>query len=118
MSLIRKKKLTRQRRAERVRHHIKKTASRPRISVHRSLKHIYAQLIDDTAGTTLAAASSHDVKDVTGDKKAVARAVGMALAKQAKEKGVNEIYFDRGPFLYHGRVKELADGLREGGLTI
>lgn len=118
MSLESKKKQTRQRRAERVRHQLKHSASRPRVSVHRSLKHIYAQLIDDASGKTLASASSYVTKDVTGDKKAIAHAVGIELAKRAQEKGVQKAYFDRGRFLYHGRVKELAEGLREGGLTI
>ncbi len=118
MSLESKKKLARKRRAERVRHRLKHSASRPRISVLRSLNHIYAQLIDDNSGNTLASASSVVIKDVTGDKKAIARAVGLELAKRAQEKGVQTAYFDRGRFLYHGRVKELAEGLREGGLTI
>ena len=118
MSLERKKKQTRQRRTERVRRQLKHSASDPRISVHRSLKHIYAQLIDDETGKTLASASSHAIKDVTGDKTAMAHAVGLELAKRAQEKGVKKAYFDRGRFLYHGRVKELAEGLREGGLSI
>jgi large subunit ribosomal protein L18 len=117
VSLKRKKKLIRERRAEGVRSRLKNSANRPRVSVHRSLKHIYAQLIDDNSGKTVASASSL-AQNAQGDKKTIAHAVGLELAKKAKEKGVQEAYFDRGRFLYHGRVKELAEGLREGGLTI
>jgi large subunit ribosomal protein L18 len=89
----------------------------PRISVFRSLKHIYAQLIDDSQHKTLASCSSFDV-ETKGDKKAVARSVGVELAARAKSKGVEQAVLDRGGFLYHGRVKALAEGLREGGLKI
>ena len=118
MSILRKKKFARKRRAERVHKRVRKTADRPRVSVYRSLNHIYAQLIDDTTGNTLASASSRVAKDIKGDKKAIAHAVGLILAKTAQEKGVQTVCFDRGRFLYHGRVKALAEGLREGGLTI
>lgn len=108
----------RQRRTLRVRSHIKSTAARPRVSVFRSLNHIYAQIIDDGAGVTLASSSSTQLQDVKGDKKTVAHAVGKELATRAQEKGITAAVFDRGVRLYHGRVKALAEGLREGGLTI
>jgi large subunit ribosomal protein L18 len=94
-----------------------RAAGKPRLSVHRSGRHIYAQVIDDTAGTTLAAASSLD-KDVkgTGATKDSAAAVGKTLAERAKKAGVSQVVFDRGGFLFHGRVKALADAAREGGL--
>ena len=91
------------------------TPQRPRLSVYRSLHHVYAQLIDDAAGATLAAASTVDLK--TGKKNAeAAAAVGRAIADRAKEAGVTTAVFDRGGFLYHGRVKALADAAREAGL--
>ena len=90
---------------------------RPRLSIHRSSKHIYAQIIDDKSGTTLAAASTGSLKDAaTGTKTDRAAAVGKALAEAAKEKGVTQVAFDRGQYRYHGRVKALADAAREGGL--
>jgi large subunit ribosomal protein L18 len=97
-----------------------RVASRPRLSVHRSSKHIYAQVIDDGAGTTVAAASSLE-KDVkgklkTGADKAAAAAVGKLIAERALKAGVKEVVFDRGGYLYHGRVKALGDAAREGGL--
>jgi large subunit ribosomal protein L18 len=110
------------RRHVRVRRTIKGTAERPRLDVFRSLNHIYAQIIDDTAGHTLASASDVD-KDVraaagNGKKKTeVATAVGEALAKRAKEAGVSTVIFDRGGFRYHGRVKALAEAARKGGLA-
>ena len=87
---------------------------RPRLSVFRSSKHIYAQIIDDASGITLAAASSSAVK--TGTKTDTAAAVGKALAEAAAAKGVKQVVFDRGQYRYHGRVKALADAAREGGL--
>jgi len=87
---------------------------RPRLSVFRSSKHIYAQIIDDSKGTTVAAASSAAVK--TGTKTDTAAAVGKALAEAAVAKGVSKVVFDRGQYRYHGRVKALADAAREGGL--
>jgi large subunit ribosomal protein L18 len=97
-----------------------KGAGRPRLSVFRSSKHIYAQIIDDDAGRTVASASSLD-KSLreslkTGADKAAAAAVGKLLAERAKEAGVSKVVFDRGAYLYHGRVKALADAAREGGL--
>ena len=93
-------------------------AGKPRLSVHRSGRHIYAQVIDDTAGTTLAAASTldKDLKGKTGATKDGAAAVGKALAQRAKKAGVSKVVFDRGGFLFHGRVKALADAARDGGL--
>lgn len=120
MSIARKIKQRATRRALRVRNHIKQTTTpRTRISVFRSLQHIYAQVIDDVAGTTLVSCSSLELKKLEGDKKAIARSVGIELAGRAKDKGiVDGVVFDRGSYLYHGRVKALADGLREGGLKI
>ena len=93
-------------------------AVKPRLSVHRSGRHIYAQVIDDAAGTTVAAASTldKDIKGKTGATKDSAAAVGKALAERAKKAGVSQVVFDRGGFLFHGRVKALADAAREGGL--
>lgn len=102
----------------RVRNKISGTAERPRLNVFRSTKHIYAQLIDDVAGVTLAAASSMDKGfEGFGGNKEAAKKVGAALAKKAAEKGITEVVFDRSGYVYHGRVKELAEGAREGGLN-
>lgn len=106
-----------QRRAQRVRQRLKNGNS-PRVSVFRSLTNIYAQIIDDKQHKTLVSCSSLELKNLTGDKQAVARAVGLELAQRALKNGVTTVVFDRGPFLYHGRVKALAEGLREGGLHI
>ena len=105
----------------RIRRRIRKvsfgTESRPRLSVFRSNKEIYAQLIDDTNGKTLAAASSRDKGiEAKGTKTEIANAVGKALAEKAVKAGVETVSFDRGGNLYHGRVKALAEGAREGGL--
>lgn len=109
---------TRLKRHKRVRAKIAGTAERPRLSVYRSLNNIYAQIIDDVAGKTLVSASTLD-KDLslesTGNKEA-AKKVGEAVAKKALEKGIKAVVFDRGGYLYHGRVKELADSAREAGL--
>lgn len=111
------KNKTRQKRHLRVRNHVAGTAERPRLNVFRSLAHIYAQVIDDDKGMTLAAASSLD-KDFkgSGGNIAAAKAVGAAIAKKALEKGISEVVFDRGGYIYHGRVKALAEAAREGGL--
>ena len=110
----------RQRKHERVRKKISGTPERPRLNVFRSLKHIYAQIIDDTTGTTLVAASTVDKelkgKLTSGSNKEAAREVGKLIASKAAEKGIKQVVFDRGGYLYHGRVKELAEGAREGGL--
>jgi large subunit ribosomal protein L18 len=106
------------RRAQRVRHRLRKLAGeRPRLSVHRSSKHIYAQVIDDARGVTLAHASTLEEKAEKGSDKAAAARVGALVAKRALEKGVKEVVFDRGGFLYHGRVRALADAAREAGLN-
>ena len=93
-------------------------AAKPRLSVHRSGRHIYAQVIDDAAGKTVAAASTldNDLKGKTGATKDGAAAVGKTIAERAKQAGVSTVVFDRGGFLFHGRVKALADAAREGGL--
>jgi large subunit ribosomal protein L18 len=107
------------RRRRRVRSALRaRAAGKPRLSVHRSGKHIYAQVIDDTAGVTIAAASTldKDLKGKTGATKDGAAAVGKTLAERAKKAGVSAVVFDRGGFLFHGRVKALADAAREGGL--
>jgi len=103
------------RRHRRVRVHVAGTAQRPRLAVFRSLQHIYAQLIDDESGRTLAAASTVELKAKTNDVGS-AQKVGQAIAKKAKDAGVSAVVFDRGGFLYHGRVKALADAAREAGL--
>src|SRR4051794_9091071 len=103
------------RRAQRVRTRLK-IGELPRVSVFRSLKQIYAQLIDDKQHRTIASCSSLELKSVKGDKKAVAQAVGKELAQRALKNGIEAALFDRGSFLYHGRVAALAEGLREGGL--
>jgi ribosomal protein L18, bacterial type len=107
-------------RHERLRRNISGTPEKPRLCVYRSNKNISCQIIDDVNQTTLAAASSLD-KDIKaeveyGGNKDAAKKVGEAIAKRALAKGIEEVAFDRGGFLYHGRIKELADGAREGGL--
>lgn len=104
-------------RHRRVRGKVSGTAQRPRLNVFRSTNHIYAQLIDDVQGVTLAAASTLD-KEIAGygGNKEAARKVGLLIAKKAADKGITEVVFDRGGYIYHGRVKELAEGAREGGL--
>ena len=105
-------------RHERVRKNLYGTPERPRLCVFKSSKNIYAQVIDDTTGTTIVSASTLD-KDIeveNGGNKAAAKVVGESVAKKALEKGISEVAFDRGGFLFHGRVKELADGAREAGL--
>lgn len=116
MSLIRKNNQRKSRRAYRVRSRLK-DSSLPRISIFRSLKNISAQLIDDAAHKTIVSCSSSELKP-KGDKKAQAHAVGLELAKRAKDKGVDIAKFDRGSYLFHGRVKALAEGLREGGMKV
>lgn len=103
------------RRARRVRAVIRGTSVAPRLTVKRSSKHIYAQLIDDVVGKTIASASDKDIKD---DSKpmVIAKEVGKILAERAKDKKINKAVFDRGPYRYHGRVAALADGARENGL--
>lgn len=118
MLLKEDKNKARRRRHLRVRKHISGTAERPRLNVFRSLSNIYAQVIDDVAGTTLVAASSKD-KDLSiqnGGNVEAAKVVGAAVAKRAQEKGIKEVVFDRGGYIYHGRVKALAEAAREAGL--
>ena len=103
------------RRHKRVRATISGTGSRPRLNVFRSNKNIYAQIIDDVAGVTVVSASSLNLEE-NGSNRETAKAVGLLVAKLALEKGVEEVVFDRGGYIYHGRVQELADGAREGGL--
>ena len=110
-------KAKRDRRHYRLRFKIKGTPERPRLCVFRSEKHIYAQVIDDVAGKTLAAAASNEKGfEGSGANKAAARKVGNMIAERALAKGVETVVFDRGGYVYHGRVQELADGAREGGL--
>lgn len=116
--MLAKKVIRRQKIRYRVRKKVTGTAERPRLAVFRSNKEIYAQLIDDVAGHTICAASSSDKqgKALTGTKVEKAKAVGKMIAEQAAAKGISEVGFDRGGYLYHGRVKALAEGAREGGL--
>jgi len=101
----------------RIRNKISGTAECPRLNVFRSAKHIYAQLIDDVAGVTLCSASSLDKGfEGTGGNKEAAKKVGLKLAENAAQKEIKNVVFDRGGYIYHGRVKELAEGAREGGL--
>lgn len=115
MSLLSRNKQRETRRVRRVRSKFASRGEKLRISVFRSLSNLYVQIIDDKAGNTVASCSSREVKNA-GKGVEVAKLVGLELAKRAKAQGLGEMYFDRGPYLYHGRVKALADGLREGGL--
>jgi large subunit ribosomal protein L18 len=110
----------RARRHLRVRKKITGSTARPRLVVNRSAKHLFAQIVDDTAGRTLASASTldADIKGADGDKTAKAKLVGALLAERAKSAGITAVVFDRGGFKYHGRVAALADSAREGGLTL
>ncbi|HUA60831.1 MAG TPA: 50S ribosomal protein L18 [Verrucomicrobiae bacterium] len=102
---------------QRIRRKVSGTADRPRLAVYRSVAHIYAQVIDDSKGTTLVAASSVDKAAKTnGGNLAAAKAIGKLLADRAKEKGIKSVVFDRGGYQYHGRVKALADAARAAGL--
>ena len=109
---------SRTRRHARLRKKVSGTPARPRLVVNRSSRHMVAQLVDDVAGHTLAAASTleADVRALEGDKKAKAAKVGELLAARAREAGVTAVVFDRGGYLYHGRIAALADAAREGGL--
>jgi large subunit ribosomal protein L18 len=119
---IKKIQQKRQRRAMRVRNALRAKSVHPRVSVFRSHNHIYAQLIDDSMQKTIVASSSAvlalKTKTEKLDKTAIAKSVGLDLARKALEANVNVACFDRGSYLYHGRVKSLAEGLREGGLKI
>lgn len=109
-------------RKRRVRSTIQGTAQRPRVSVYRSLRTIYVQVIDDSRGHTIVAASTKEVaakgKDKQGGKVAAAKAVGLLIAERAKEHKITQVVFDRGRNLYHGRIQAVAEGLREGGLEV
>ena len=119
---MKRETLSRLRRKERVRKRIRGSVERPRLSVFRSLRGVFAQLVDDMHGETLAAVSTHskDIKSQLSDlkgKKEASKALGQLLAERAKARGITKVVFDRGGNLYHGRIKSLADGAREGGLT-
>jgi large subunit ribosomal protein L18 len=110
------KDIIRQRIHKRIRRRLAGTPERPRLAVFRSVKHIYAQVIDDTQGHTVASASSNEKAGANGGNVAGAKAIGKLVAERAKEKGIKAVVFDRGGYLYHGRVKALADSAREAGL--
>jgi large subunit ribosomal protein L18 len=114
-----KKAVARKRRHTRVRKKVHGTAVRPRLVVSRSTRHLFVQVVDDTAGTTLASASTMeaDLRAFDGDKSAKAKKVGELVAQRAKSAGIDTVVFDRGGNKYHGRVAALADGAREGGLA-
>ena len=107
----------RARRKRRIRGRLSGTPERPRVSVFRSNKAIYAQLVDDAAAVTIVAARSGEIDDAGLKKSEVAKKVGELLAQRAKDKGIERVVFDRSGYLYHGRVKALAEGAREGGLV-
>jgi large subunit ribosomal protein L18 len=119
MANTNKKVVARQKRVKRIRKKISGTSETPRLRVFRSSRHIYAQIIDDSAGKTLSAASSLskdiDLNDLK-DKKDLAHRVGVLIAEKAKSQGIATVVFDRGGNIYHGRVKSLSEGAREGGL--
>ncbi|MCA0330364.1 MAG: 50S ribosomal protein L18 [Actinobacteria bacterium] len=114
-----KKAVARKRRHTRVRKKVHGTAVRPRLVVSRSTRHLFVQVVDDSAGTTLASASTMeaDLRAFDGDKSAKAKKVGELVAQRAKSAGIDTVVFDRGGNKYHGRVAALADGAREGGLA-
>jgi large subunit ribosomal protein L18 len=111
-----KRNAIRQRIHERIRRKLAGTGARPRLNVYRSLGHIYAQVIDDQKGETLVSASTLTLKLKTGGNVAAAKEIGKAVAEKAIEKGIKQVVFDRGGYLYHGRVKALADAARTTGL--
>jgi large subunit ribosomal protein L18 len=113
---IRQRNVIRKRVHSRIRQRMEGTAERPRLNVYRSLNHIYAQVIDDAKGETLLSASSLASKVKTGGNVAAAKEVGKLVAERAIEKGIKKVVFDRGGYLYHGRIKALADAAREAGL--
>ena len=115
----RQRNVIRQRVHSRIRAKMAGTADRPRLNVYRSLNHIYTQLIDDANGITIASASSKGKKSdekVSGGNVEAAKAVGKLIAERGQEKGIKKVVFDRGGYLYHGRIKALADAAREAGL--
>jgi large subunit ribosomal protein L18 len=111
-----KRNAIRQRIHARIRQKMSGTGDRPRLNVYRSLNHIYAQVIDDLSGQTLVSASTLQLKLKTGGNVASAKEIGKAVAERAQAKGIKQVVFDRGGYLYHGRIKALADAAREGGL--
>lgn len=118
---VQRKQVRQRRTRQRIRKRVAGTPERPRLTVHKSLRYIYAQVIDDQAGRTLAQASSLEGEvrgglEGSAATKAAAKAVGAKIAERAKAQGVEQVVFDRGGYVYHGKVKELADGAREGGL--
>jgi large subunit ribosomal protein L18 len=116
----RQRNAVRQRVHDRIRKKLRGTQERPRLNVYRSVNHIYAQVIDDIEGKTLVSASTAEGEKnarKTGGNVASAKEVGKLIAKRAQEKGVKKVVFDRGGYLYHGRIKALADAAREGGLN-
>jgi large subunit ribosomal protein L18 len=116
MITLNKRNAIRQRIHARIRQKMAGTAERPRLNVYRSLSHIYAQVIDDQKGETLASASTLALKLKTGGNVAAAKEIGKAVAEQAVKQGIKKVVFDRGGYLYHGRIKALADAAREAGL--
>ena len=112
----RQRNVIRQRVHWRIRQKMQGTAERPRLNVYRSLNHIYAQIIDDAAGETLVSASTLSAKLKTGGNVAAAKEVGKLVAEEARKKGIKRVVFDRGGYLYHGRLKALAEAARESGL--
>jgi large subunit ribosomal protein L18 len=118
MSDAKTKRLARVRRHARVRKKVTGSPERPRLAVFRSNRHIYAQLIDDRAARTIASASDRELSGASANKTETAKKVGELLAGKAKDAGIKTAVFDRGGRLYHGRVAALADGAREGGLSI
>jgi large subunit ribosomal protein L18 len=112
----RKRNAIRQRVHDRIRAKLSGTSERPRLNVYRSLNHIYVQVVDDMHGVTLVSASTVSSKIKTGGNVAAAKEIGKLVAERAKEKGIKKVVFDRGGYLYHGRIKALADAAREAGL--
>jgi len=118
MALTTSRSAARQKRHSRIRLHLEGTPARPRLAIFRSLNQIYAQVIDDTSGRTLASASSleKELREGSGTKSECAKKVGALVAQRARTAGVESVVFDRAGFRYHGRIKALADAAREGGL--
>ena len=116
MITLTKRNAIRQRIHDRIRRKLSGTGERPRLNVYRSLNHIYAQVIDDQKGETLVSASTMETKSKTGGNIASAKEIGKAVAENAVAKGIMKVVFDRGGYLYHGRIKALADAAREAGL--
>ncbi len=116
MAKTNEKARKRERRRARIRARVRGTAARPRLSLFRSARHVYAQVVDDLSGKTLAAVHSKTIA-TEGTKEELAYEAGKELAKRAREKGIEAVVFDRGGYAYHGRVKRFAEGAREGGLV-